>query len=83
MVKKDSKSQNSEPVALTLNMDQIGTTVYEKARIIGARALQLSQGATPKVDLTPEEMEHMKFNPIEIAKKEYEADVIPIAVKRV
>ncbi|MHC1567047.1 MAG: DNA-directed RNA polymerase subunit K [Candidatus Syntropharchaeia archaeon] len=50
-------------------------TKYEKARIIGARALQISMGAPVLVetDLT---------DPIEIALLEFERGVIPITVKR-
>ncbi|MGE0793233.1 MAG: DNA-directed RNA polymerase subunit K [Candidatus Woesearchaeota archaeon] len=66
-----------------ISMDQIGVTSYEKARIIGARALQLSQGAMPKVKLSEEELQSIKFNPIEIAKKEFDEGVIPIGVKRI
>ena len=65
-----------------LSMDQIGVTSYEKARIIGARALQLSQGAPMKVKLTKKELEEIKFNTIEIAKKEFDKGVIPIGIKR-
>jgi DNA-directed RNA polymerase subunit K/omega len=57
-------------------------TKYERARIIGARALQISMGAPFLVKLSPEDLEKIKFNPIEIAKLELEKDVIPITVKR-
>lgn len=66
-----------------LSMDQIGVTSYEKARIIGARALQLSQGASTKLKLTEKQLEELKFNPIEIAKKEFDEGVIPIGIKRI
>jgi DNA-directed RNA polymerase subunit K len=51
-------------------------TKYEKARIIGARALQISMGAPLLVDRGNE------MNPIEIAKKEFNANVLPISIKR-
>ncbi|MGB7532077.1 MAG: DNA-directed RNA polymerase subunit K [Halobacteriota archaeon] len=50
-------------------------TKYEKARIIGARALQIAAGAP--VLIRTEEIE-----PIEIAVEEFEKGVIPITVKR-
>jgi len=50
-------------------------TRYEYARIIGARALQISLGAP--VLITPDRGE-----PIDIAIRELEADLIPITVKR-
>lgn len=50
-------------------------TRYERARIVGARALQISMGAPVLVN-TP------KTEPLEIALEEYDRDVIPITVKR-
>ena len=55
---------------------------YEKARIIGSRALQISMGAPFLVKLDQEDLEKIRWNPIEIAKLEYEKGVIPITVKR-
>ena len=57
-------------------------TKYEKARMIGSRALQLSMGAPFLVKLSPEELVKMKYDPIEIALQEFNAGVIPITVKR-
>ncbi len=50
-------------------------TRYERARIIGARALQISMGAPVLIDVDKKE-------PIEIAYAELEMGVIPITVKR-
>ncbi len=50
-------------------------TRYERARIIGARALQISMGA-------PVLLEVNKKEPIDIAYMELEKGVIPITVKR-
>ncbi len=58
-------------------------TKYERARIIGSRALQISQGAPLLIKLTKKQLEELKYNPIEIAKREYEKGVIPIDIKRV
>ena len=55
---------------------------YEKARMIGSRALQLSMGAPFLLVLGPEELPKLRYDPIEIAKLEYDAGVIPITVKR-
>jgi len=52
-------------------------TKFEKARIIGARALQLSMGAPPLIKISKDEI-----NPMQIAIKELEKGVIPITVKR-
>lgn len=52
-----------------------GYTRFEKARIIGARALQIARGAPVMVKTDIKE-------PVEIAKLEFEKGVIPIDVKR-
>jgi DNA-directed RNA polymerase subunit K len=52
-------------------------TRFERARIIGARALQISLGAPILVDIADE-----TIDPIEIAIKEFEKSVIPMTVKR-
>jgi len=49
-------------------------TRYERARILGARSLQLAQGAPAFVDTDTN-------NPLEIAKKELEEERLPITVK--
>ncbi len=58
------------------------TTKFERARLIGSRALQISMGAPFLVKLTPKQLEELHFNPVEIAKLELEAGVLPISVKR-
>jgi DNA-directed RNA polymerase subunit K len=50
-------------------------TRYERARIIGARALQISMGA-PLLIKTP------LIDPLEIAIEEFNQNIIPITVKR-
>ncbi|MBR9693052.1 DNA-directed RNA polymerase subunit K [Candidatus Woesearchaeota archaeon] len=57
-------------------------TKYERARIIGSRALQISQGAPMLIKLTKKQLEEIKYNPVDIARREFEADVIPMDVKR-
>ena len=57
-------------------------TKYEHARIIGARALQISTGAPFMVKLTDDELAKLHYNPIEIAKIEFKQGLIPISVKR-
>jgi len=57
-------------------------TKYEKARLIGARALQISMGAPFMVELDEKALEKIGFNPIEIAKMEFEKGVIPIEIRR-
>ena len=57
-------------------------TKYEHARIIGARALQISMGAPFMIKLDDEDLKKIGYNPIEIAKLEFEKGLIPISVKR-
>ena len=57
-------------------------TKYEKARIIGARALQLAMGAPLLLELSEKELEKINYNTIEIAKMEFEKDILPITIKR-
>ena len=61
---------------------QMKFTKYERARIIGARALQLTMGAPLILKLNKEGLEGIMYNPIEIAKTEFEKGIIPITVKR-
>ncbi|HII17619.1 TPA: DNA-directed RNA polymerase subunit K [Candidatus Woesearchaeota archaeon] len=59
-----------------------GFTKYEIARILGARALQISMGAPFLVKFTDKDIQELHYNPIEIAKREFAAGVVPITVKR-
>jgi len=52
-------------------------TRFEKARIIGARALQISFGAPVLVDYPIDILD-----PIDIAMLEFDRDIIPITVSR-
>ena len=58
-------------------------TKYEEARIIGSRALQISQGAPFMIKLSEKDLEKIGFNPIEIAKMEYKEGLVPIEIKKV
>lgn len=57
-------------------------TKYEKARIIGARALQLAMGAPMLLKFSEGDLAKLRFNPVEIAKQEFEKDVLPITIRR-
>ncbi len=50
-------------------------TRYERARIVGARALQISMGA-------PTLVESNTTDPIDIALEELRKGIIPITIKR-
>jgi len=55
---------------------------YEKARMLGSRALQISMGAPLHVKLSEKDLEEIGYNPVEIAKKELEAGTIPLEIRR-
>ncbi|MBI2631676.1 DNA-directed RNA polymerase subunit K [Candidatus Pacearchaeota archaeon] len=57
-------------------------TKYEKARIVGARALQLAMGAPAFIKLSKEELEKITYSTVEIAKMELAKNLIPITVRR-
>lgn len=52
-------------------------TRFEKARIVGARSLQISMGAPILVELT-----EGLSSPIDIAMAELEAGILPITIRR-
>ncbi len=58
-------------------MIHLDYTRFEKARIVGASALQLSMGAPPLIELPPEVR-----NPVQVSMAEYAADAIPLTVQR-
>jgi DNA-directed RNA polymerase subunit K len=66
--KKSSTKKDATPIILTR---------FEKARLIGARALQLSMGAKPQIEVTG------SIDPIDIATQELKENVLPLEVKRV
>ena len=51
-------------------------TRFEKARLLGARAIQISQGAPTKVKIKD------SLDPIDIAHQELEEGVLPLDVIR-
>jgi DNA-directed RNA polymerase subunit K len=51
-------------------------TRFEKARIVGARALQLSMGAKPLIEIEG------SLDPIDIASLELKKGVIPLGIRK-
>lgn len=72
------KSQQPHLAEIKKRGKNMKYTRFEKAKIIGARALQIAMGAPVLIDV-PENV----VDPIEIARLEFEAGVIPITVKRI
>jgi DNA-directed RNA polymerase I, II, and III subunit RPABC2 len=52
-------------------------TRFERARIVGARALQIAMGAPILIEPSPN-----LSNPIDIALKELETGILPITIRR-
>ena len=57
-------------------------TKYETARILGARALQGAMDAPLLTDIDKDKLEELNYDPMEIAKIEFDEDVLPISVKQ-
>ena len=69
-------------MAAKKKQEEESLTKYETARLIGARALQISMGAPFLVKMSKKDLEKLKYSPIEIAKLEMSKGLIPITVKR-
>ena len=65
-----------------LKLDPNKLTKYERARLIGARSLQISMGAPIALKLNTKRLEELHYDPLEIAKLEFAEGVIPIEVVR-
>lgn len=57
-------------------------TRFEIARILGARALQISMDAPLLMKISDEELNEMHFDALKIATKEFKSGVLPISVRR-
>jgi DNA-directed RNA polymerase subunit K/omega len=55
---------------------------YERARIIGARGLQISMDAPLLLKMDEEDLNGVNYDPLKIAEKELDSGVLPISVKR-
>lgn len=77
---KDDKSSISLSIveASDIKIGPPWLTRFERSRIIGARALQLSMGAPVLIDI-PRGVE----DPIKIAEYEFEKGILPISIRRV
>jgi len=63
-------------------MDVSNFSKYEKARILGARALQIAMNAPVLIKISPEELEMIKYDALKIAEIELESNILPISVHR-
>ena len=63
-------------------MEEENYTKFEIARMLGSRALQISMGAPFLVKLSEKQLQEIGYNPVAIAKLEFERDALPLTVKR-
>ncbi|MEK6913053.1 MAG: DNA-directed RNA polymerase subunit K [Nanoarchaeota archaeon] len=59
-----------------------GFTKYETARILGARALQISMNAPLLIKIEKEDLERVNYDALKIAEIELNSDILPISVHR-
>lgn len=76
--KEKVEEKEAEPKKEKILIGPPKLTRFERARIIGARALQLALGAPPFIPLDPSIKD-----PITLARKELEAKALPISIRRV
>ena len=57
-------------------------TKYEKARIIGARALQIAMNAPLLIKIEQEDLEKINYDAIKIAEIELESGILPISINK-
>ncbi len=69
-------------MTVAISEEKIQYTKYEKARMVGSRALQLSMGAPFLLKINDEDLKGMRYDPIRIALREFEEGILPITVKR-
>ena len=76
MVQKKKEKASSKRSSLTL-IGPKKLTRFERARIVGARALQISMGAPVLLDLSESTM-----SPIQIGELELQEGALPISIRR-
>jgi DNA-directed RNA polymerase subunit K/omega len=57
-------------------------TKYEMARILGARALQVSMNAPLLIKISKEDLEKINYDALKIAEIELNSEILPISIKR-
>jgi DNA-directed RNA polymerase subunit K/omega len=57
-------------------------TKYEKARILGARALQLAMNAPLLLKISEEDLQKINYDALKIAEIELDSGVLPISIKK-
>ncbi len=55
---------------------------YERARIIGARGLQISMDAPILINIDEKKLDAINYDPLKIAESELDSGILPISVNR-
>ncbi len=63
-------------------MESRNFTKYERARILGARALQIAMNAPLLIKISSDDLEKINFDALKIAEIEFNSDVLPISIKQ-
>jgi len=63
-------------------MEQELFTRYERARILGARALQIAMNAPLLVKIKDKDLEKLNFDALNIAEVEFNSNALPISIKK-
>jgi DNA-directed RNA polymerase I, II, and III subunit RPABC2 len=71
------KARQPSNVTFEVRIGPKKLTRFERARIVGARSLQVAMGAPPFITL-----EGSYRGPIEVATRELEEDALPISIRR-
>jgi len=69
-------------MSLDKNMNKQEFSKYERARIIGARGLQISMDAPLLIDVSESDLGAMNFDALRIAEKELDSGVLPISISK-
>ncbi|MCY3411076.1 MAG: DNA-directed RNA polymerase subunit K [Candidatus Heimdallarchaeota archaeon] len=78
VIKGDKKMKSQKTDELSIRIGEAVLTKFERARIVGARALQLSQGAPSLIALDQND----DLQPIDVAKEELKYRVLPLGIAR-
>ncbi len=57
-------------------------TKYERARLVGARALQIAMGAPLLLDMKEEDLERINYDCVTLARLELEKGILPLRINK-
>ncbi len=63
-------------------MNEKNFTKYERARILGARALQIAMNAPLLIKIEQKDLEKINFDALKIAEVELNSNILPISIKK-